>query len=184
MVIALSMFLVSCSVPGVTSRSKDTLGVATRTSSPATDVPSGNASRDTSAPRPGTRTSPAPGSKPDTLRGTVLCKPWGMTDESYRAGGGEYYVLKTASPIPQDKRSAVEGVILRPSKSVAHDDFGAYVGKVVEVYGVYDPGIRWRPPPDYPGTYALPTKDASGTEVWPIRFDGFVAYRIKRLPSR
>jgi hypothetical protein len=107
-----------------------------------------------------------------------------MTDESYRAGGGEYCVLKTASLIPRDKRTAAESVILRPSKSVTHDDFIGYAGTGVEVYGVCDPGTRWRPPSDYPGGYALPKKDASGVEVWPIRFDGFVVYRIKWLRSR
>ncbi len=71
-----------------------------------------------------------------TLTGTVIRKPWAKTAESWAAGGSEYYVLDVGDA-EVEERSAREGVILRPSDSVAFDSFEEYIDQRVEVIGEY-----------------------------------------------
>lgn len=123
-----------------------------------------------------------------TLRGTVIQKPWSMSYESYNARGGEYYVLDVGDPAEVKRaagealgstvtpgwRTAAEGVVLKQSPGVLVGEFAGFLGKRVEVHGVYLPGERWKPPRDYPGTYILPSKDPrTGEELWPIVGAGF-----------
>jgi hypothetical protein len=131
-----------------------------------------------------TRRSP----KSVTLRGTVIRKQWSMSYESYNARGGEYYVLDVGDPAEVERaagealettatpgwRTAAEGVVLKQSPEVLFGEFSGFLGKRVEVHGVYLPGERWKPPTDYPGTYILPSKDPrTGEVLWPIVGAGF-----------
>ncbi len=73
-----------------------------------------------------------------TLRGTVIEKPWTKSLESWNAGGSEYYVLDVGDvELPPGRRSAKEGVILRPSKAVPFEQFHKYKGKRVVVSGKF-----------------------------------------------
>ncbi len=71
-----------------------------------------------------------------TLTGTVIKKPWAKTAESWMAGGSEYYVLDVGDG-EVEERSALEGVILRPSDNVSFESFEEYIDRKVEVTGEY-----------------------------------------------
>lgn len=87
-----------------------------------------------------------------TLRGTVVRKLAAKNSETWMAGGSEYYVLDVGNfPIEIEQRSALEGVILRPSETV--ESFAEYVGKSVEVRGYYveaQPYVPQSPMESYP----------------------------------
>lgn len=87
-----------------------------------------------------------------TLTGTVIRKPWAKTAESWMAGGSEYYVLDVGDA-EVEERSAIEGVILRPSDKVLFDSFEQYINRRVEVTGEYveaRPYIPQSPMESYP----------------------------------
>lgn len=106
-----------------------------------------------------------------TLIGVVLKKPSTMTEEAWRAGGGEYYVLDVGNS-PVQERSATEGVILRPSSAVTLDSFEEYVGKQVQVQGEYLPletYVPQSPVESYPtDLYGRPLPRGGGFQVMSI----------------
>ena len=83
-------------------------------------------------------TPPAPASAAadDVLTGTVHHKMAAMNDETWMAGGGDYYVLDVAGAPVKDKTADV-GVILKPTAAVSADDLGKLDGASVEVHGSY-----------------------------------------------
>lgn len=88
-----------------------------------------------------TPTTPAT-SAPQTLTGVVIRKQWTKSEESWNAGGSEYYVLKVdGDALPRAQRNAREGVILRPSKRVPFARFADVVGKRVRCRGRFVAGV-------------------------------------------
>ena len=84
--------------------------------------------------------------KLQALQGTVVRKPWSKTFESWNAGGGEYYILDVGdAKLPKGRRSAKEGVILRPSKAVQVERFAEFKGKRVVVRGRFLDGKLYKP---------------------------------------
>jgi hypothetical protein len=82
-----------------------------------------------------------------TLTGVVIRKEWSKSYESWNAGGSEYYVLKVDdAALPLVRRTAREGVILRPSKRIACERFAELVGKTVECQGKFVDGRPHLPP--------------------------------------
>ncbi|WP_199249375.1 hypothetical protein [[Phormidium] sp. ETS-05] len=106
------------------------------------------------------------------LTGVVLQKPWAKTEESWRAGGSEYYVLDVGEA-EVEERSAQEGVILRPSEGITLDNFAQYIGKRVEVEGKYlplEPYVPQSPMESYPmGPDGQPLPRGGGFQVLSIR---------------
>ncbi|HIK13449.1 MAG TPA: hypothetical protein IGS52_24850 [Oscillatoriaceae cyanobacterium M33_DOE_052] len=106
------------------------------------------------------------------LTGMVLQKPWAKTEESWRAGGSEYYVLDVGDT-EVEERSAQEGVILRPSEGITLDNFAQYIGKRVEVEGKYlplEPYVPQSPMESYPMGYdGKPLPRGGGFQVLSIR---------------
>ncbi len=106
------------------------------------------------------------------LTGVVLQKPWAKTEESWRAGGSEYYVLDVGD-LEVEERSAQEGVILRPSEGITLDNFAQYIGKRVEVQGKYlplEPYVPQSPIESYPmGPDGKPLPRGGGFQVLSIR---------------
>lgn len=87
-----------------------------------------------------------------TLTGAIVRKPWAKTAESWMAGGGDYYVLDVGDA-EIEERSALEGVILRPSDRQYLESFDRYVGRRVEVTGEYveaKPYVPQSPMESYP----------------------------------
>jgi hypothetical protein len=75
-------------------------------------------------------------SSPQTLTGVVIRKEWTKSEESWNAGGSEYYVLKVeGDTLAPSQRSAREGVILRPSRRVSFARSAEFVGKRVQCRG-------------------------------------------------
>ena len=129
------------------------------------------------------------------LTGKVIKKPWVKSFESWNAGGSEYYVLDvgdqtvpgqasngqssaTSSHIPQEQRSAREGVILRPSEAITFEDFRKYVGKRVIVTGSYLPGKPYKPTPGKIEQMPISMDPMTGETVYPIRGSGFRVDKI------
>ncbi len=83
----------------------------------------------------------------EMLTGTIILKGWTKSFESWNAGGSEYYVLKVEdSAVPDGKRTAKEGVILRPSKAIHFEHFANYVGRTVRCHGEFVTGDPYSPP--------------------------------------
>ncbi|MFN5321422.1 MAG: hypothetical protein ACK49R_11460 [Planctomycetota bacterium] len=83
------------------------------------------------------------------LRGEVIRKEWSKSDESFNAGGSEYYVLKVPeSLVPANRRTAKEGVVLLSSAAVSFGRFAELVGKEVECRGEFVDGKKFHPPQD------------------------------------
>lgn len=83
------------------------------------------------------------------LTGVVIRKEWSKSLESWSAGGSEYYVLKVdGSDLPPAARTAKEGVILLPSKTVPFAYFNSVVGLPVVCRGQFVAGERYLPPKD------------------------------------
>lgn len=118
-ILAIGAFALALTLPGCAS--------------PATSQPL----RPCAASQPSTWTGSAALLAPEsvTLTGTVLLKPPSDSYESYNAGGKQYYVLDT--DVAAAIRTAAEGVILRPSRSVSASDLAGFAGKRVEVHGVF-----------------------------------------------
>ena len=72
------------------------------------------------------------------ISGSILLKPWSKTQESWIAGGGEYFVLDVGGADIVEY-SANEGVIIRFEKDVIEDHFKSLVGKKVELIGNFMP---------------------------------------------
>ena len=72
------------------------------------------------------------------ISGSILLKPWSKTQESWIAGGGEYFVLDVGGADIVEY-SAEEGVIMRFEEDVIADRFKLLVGKKVELTGNFIP---------------------------------------------
>jgi hypothetical protein len=90
----------------------------------------------TPTPGPVAETPAAAPAADEVLTGTVQHRMAAMNDETWMAGGGDYYVLDVGTAPVKDKTSDV-GVILKPSTTVTADDLGKLDGQTVEVHGVY-----------------------------------------------
>lgn len=86
----------------------------------------------------------------EALEGEVMKKKFSKSLESWNAGGADYYVLAVADPesLTGDRKTAKEGVILRPSKTVKYADFEKMIGKPVEVKGKFLMKKPYRPLPN------------------------------------
>ncbi len=108
------------------------------------------------------------------LQGTVIRKPWTKSFESWNAGGSEYYVLDVGDARIQ-RRSAKEGVILRPTDAVPFQAFEKIKGKRVTMRGPFVEGEPFIPPEDsleqHPtsGDPDEPVLRGSGSEVHEIK---------------
>jgi len=122
---------------------------------------------------PSTR-MPAKENQKDTLEGLVLRKGWTKSYESWNAGGSEYFVLDVGDAAIKE-RSAIEGVILRPSQQTPSDAFAKLTGKRVKVVGTFVSGKPYVPAD---GEEQYPIADAGGPQS---RGSGFVVSEIKVL---
>jgi hypothetical protein len=122
----------------------------------------------------------------ESLTGVVIRKGWAKTGESWIAGGSEYYVLKVeGSELLSDKRTAKEGVILRPSKAIPFDHFTNFVGRTVKCLGVFAAGTAYIPPADRVGQVPSPDRNPFTGEIdHPIRGSGFQVYVIEPVESK
>lgn len=106
------------------------------------------------------------------LTGTVIEKPWSKSAESWIAGDSNYYVLDVGS-LEIEKRSAEEGVIMRPSEAMAFESFAEYVGKKVEIKGEYLESKPYQPKSAYEsypmGMDGRPLPRGAGFKVYEIR---------------
>lgn len=118
-----------------------------------------------------------------TLEGRGIRKPWTKSGESWRAQGGEYYVLDVGEfALSHGKRTARKGVILRPSLSVAFGEFDNYVGENVVVDGLFVPDVEYR---EYNGNdpnrisqiLVAPGPDGKGKRAAPVG-GGFKVLKI------
>ena len=108
------------------------------------------------------------------LTGKIIEKPGSKTSESWIAGGGNYYVLDVGE-LDIEKRSAQEGVILRPSDEVAFEYLTKYVGEEVEIKGEYIDGKPYQPKSAYE-SYPM------GMDGRPLPIgEGFKVYEIQVL---
>ena len=107
------------------------------------------------------------------LHGTVIRKPWTKSQESWNAGGSEYYVLDVGKAQVQH-RTAKEGVILRPTDAVPFQALEKFEGKRVAVRGRFVEGVPFVPPVDSMDQYpvrldpTVPILRGSGFEVYEI----------------
>ena len=69
---------------------------------------------------------------------SIILKPWSKTQESWIAGGGEYFVLDVGGADIVEY-IANEGVIIRFENDVIEDRFKSLVGKKVEPTGNFIP---------------------------------------------
>lgn len=105
------------------------------------------------------------------LTGIIIHKNAVKNTETWIAGGSDYYVLDVGnSPITQ--RTAEEGVILRPSEIITEKKLAEFVGKPVNIQGIYVPSRPYIPkyswesyPMDFQGN-PLPT--GGGFKVYEI----------------
>lgn len=120
----------------------------------------------------------------EVLTGVVVRKEWSKSYESWNAGGSEYYVLAVDHPSSlSDKRTAREGVILRPSASVPFARFADFVGKRVECRGVFAIGAPYVPPKGEIEQAPLATSDPSTGKIeYPTRGSGFETHSIVPSP--
>lgn len=118
----------------------------------------------------------------DSLTGIIIRKGWTKSRESWNAGGSEYYVLKVEdSALPSDKRTAKEGVILRPSKAIPFEHFTNFVGQSVRCKGEFLAGKPYIPPEDSAEQVPSPVENLLGEVEHPIRGRGFKVYAIKPI---
>lgn len=109
-----------------------------------------------------------------SLTGIVMEKPWSKSAESWIAGDSNYYVLDVGE-LEIEKRSAQEGVILRPSDVISVAEFAEYIGKKVEVKGEYVDAKPYQPKSAYE-SYPM------GIDGKPLpRGEGFKVYEIQVL---
>lgn len=131
---------------------------------------------------PTTPTTPAT-SAPQTLTGVVIRKEWTKSQESWNAGGSEYYVLKVdGDALPPAWRNAREGVILRPSRRVPFARFADVVGKRVRCRGRFVAGVAQVNPQD--AMEQRPTSipnPVAGQRDAPVRGSGFRVDAISLL---
>jgi hypothetical protein len=110
------------------------------------------------------------------LHGTVIRKPWTKSQESWNAGGSEYYVLDVGEPRIQ-QWSTKEGVILRPTDAVPFQALKKFNGTRVTVRGRFVEGAPFVLREDSAGQYPLPAEP--GKPV--LRGSGFEVYRIESV---
>jgi hypothetical protein len=105
----------------------------------------------------------------DTLTGVVVRKDWAKSMESWNAGGSEYFVLKVeGGDLPSDKRTATEGVILRPSKAIPFEHFTNFVGQAVTCQGEFIAGKPYIPPSNSVEQMPSPVRNPFGFKVYVI----------------
>ncbi|GAA5504612.1 hypothetical protein [Novipirellula caenicola] len=80
----------------------------------------------------------------DVLEGVVLHKEWTKSEESWNAGGADYFVLDTGTA-PVKQRSAKEGVLLIPTPTVPVRSLAEHVQKRVRISGQYTKGEPFEP---------------------------------------
>lgn len=119
----------------------------------------------------------------DTLTGVVVRKGWSKSMESWNAGGSEYYVLKVENgDLPSDRRTATEGVILRPSKAIPFEHFTNFVGQTVTCQGEFVAGKPYIPPKNSEEQMPSPVHNPfSGEMDPPIKGSGFKVYLIEPM---
>ena len=122
-----------------------------------------------------------------TLTGTIIEKPWAKSGESWNAGGGKYFVLDVGTRgqmiddgiIPRNRRTANEGVILKPSKQIQYEQFSLYTGRHVRITGEYVDGKPYVPPSDHIEQMPVPHENSlTGKLEYPIRGSGFRVEKI------
>jgi hypothetical protein len=120
------------------------------------------------------------------LRGEVIRKEWSKSDESFNAGGSEYYVLKVPeSLVPANRRTAQEGVVLLSSPAVPLGRFAELVGKEVECRGEFVDGKKFQAPED--STEQLPVgggTDQAGAKIEVTVGAGFAVNAIEPIAKR
>ncbi len=116
---------------------------------------------------------PSKPSSLETLTGTVLRKEWSKSNESWNAGGSEYFVLQVDT--------TKEGIILRPSETVVFDDFKKFIGQVVDCRGEFIAGTPVKPTSDSFDPMPSPmTHPVTGEIIYPVRGSGFKVHSIVR----
>ena len=105
------------------------------------------------------------------ISGSILLKPWSKTQESWIAGGWEYFVLDVgAADIVE--YSAEQGVIVRFEEDVIADRFILLVGKKVEPTGNFIPNKPTKVDPfsQYPvDVHGNPLPSGVGFNVYSFR---------------
>lgn len=115
------------------------------------------------------------------LNGTVIRKGWTKTGESWNAGGSHYYVLDVGEAVIT-RRSAKEGVILRPSDNVPFDGFERFKDHHVAVVGRFVKGKPWTPGREGVEQQPMPVTPPVTGDVIPLRRgSGFQVQKITRL---
>lgn len=112
------------------------------------------------------------------LRGTVIRKSWTKSYASWNAGGSEYYVLDVGDA-RIERRSAKEGVILRPTNAVPFQAFEKFKGSRVTVRGRFIEGEPFIPLEDAADQHPQPVDP--GKPV--LRGSGFEIYMIETVRS-
>ena len=105
------------------------------------------------------------------ISGSILLKPWSKTQESWIAGGGEYFVLDVGGADIVEY-SAEEGVIMRFEEDVIADRFKLLVGKKVEITGNFIPNKQTKVDPfsQYPvDVHGDPLPSGAGFNVHSFR---------------
>ena len=122
----------------------------------------------------------------DTLNGVVIRKEWTKSMESWNAGGSEYYVLKVEDAnLPSDKRTAKEGVILRPSKAIPFEHFTNFVGQTIKCKGEFVAGTPSIPPKNNVMQTPNPVRNPFTGELdHLIRGSGFKVYVIAPVDKK
>ena len=105
------------------------------------------------------------------ISGSILLKPWSKTQESWIAGGGEYFVLDVGGADIVEY-SAEEGVIIRFEEDVIEGGFKLLVGKKVELTGNFIPNKPTKVDPfsQYPvDVHGDPLSSGAGFNVHSFR---------------
>lgn len=108
------------------------------------------------------------------LQGAVVRKTSTKSLESWNAGSAEYYVLDVGDA-PIERRSAREGVILRPTENVPFEAFAKFTGSAVVVKGRFVEGKPFVPSDD--SVEAYPMAPEPGKPL--LRGGGFEVHDIE-----
>ncbi len=115
--------------------------------------------------------APAVSPSHTVLTGVIVQKPWSKTMESWNAGGSEYFVLE----------SSTGSTLLRPSKTVTHQDFERFVGQSVHCHGVFVEGEPYVPDESRIEQAPVVTASPFSTEpLTPRRGQGFSVFELER----
>ena len=104
------------------------------------------------------------------------------TFEAWNAPGAPYYVLDVGTTaLPPERRSAKEGVTLRPSRYFSNAAFKPFAGCDVVVEGIFVDAKPWAPSSQgevYPSGDVDPV---TGEMTYPGRGSGFEVYKVTRI---